>query len=76
MGFVANCGCCCDGFCGVFFFPGRGDGGGWQWVASCGFLFIVMVGGTTMVAVEVVVDVGLDFVVVVYHYFNELFILF
>ena len=20
MGFVAGCGCCCDGFCGVFFF--------------------------------------------------------
>ena len=63
--------------CGIFFFFfGGGNGGGWQWVASCGFLFMVVDCGMTVVAVEVVVVVGLDFVMVVYHYFNELLILF
>ena len=77
MGFVASCGCCCDGFCeGFFFFPDDGDGGGWLWVASCGFLFMVVAGEATMEVVEATIAVGLDFVVVVCHYFNELSILF
>ena len=59
-----------------FFFFGGGNRGGWQWIASCGFLFMVVDCGMTVVAVEVVVVVGLDFVMVVYHYFNELLILF
>ena len=38
--------------------------------------FVVMASGPTMEVVEVAVVVALIFVVVVYHYFNELFILF
>ena len=73
MGFVASCGCCCDGF---FFFFNDGDGGGWLWVAGCGVLFMVVAGEATVEAVEVAIAIGLDFVVVVCHYFNELSILF
>ena len=55
------------------FFFDNGDGGGWLWIASCGFLFMVVAGEAT---VEVAIAIGLDFVVVVCHYFNELSILF
>ena len=34
-------------------------------------MFMVVAGGATVEVVEVAVVVGLDFVVVVYHYFNE-----
>ena len=61
------------GFVVFFFFSSGGDSGSWQWVASCGFLFMVVASGASL---EVAIVVGLDFVVVVYHYFNKLFILF
>ena len=44
MGFVAGCGCCCDGFCGVFFFPVVVmvvAGSGLQVVGSCLWLWLV-----------------------------------
>ena len=59
-----------------FFFFNDGDGGGWLWVAGCGLLFMVVAGEATVEAVEVAIAIGLDFVVVVCHYFNELSILF
>ena len=68
MGFMAGCGCCCDGIFFFFFFFQ------WWWLAM-GCKFMVMASGVTMEAVEVAVDVGLDFVVVVYYYFNEFYII-
>ena len=37
--------------------------------------FMVVAGGATVEAVEVTVDIGLDFVVIVYYYFNEFYII-
>ena len=62
-GFCVGCGCCCD----EFFFQ-------WWWLVV-GCRFMVVASGAMVEAVEVAIVVGLDFLVVVYHYFNEFYII-